>query len=88
MFSRKQVPDYVGGRMFVWLALRRDEPLGVLGIYSTEELAIQNCFRPTDIIGAVELDAPAVDENIEWVSAYFPLNENSARPNALPLTNG
>jgi|JI8StandDraft_1071087.scaffolds.fasta_scaffold1772208_1 hypothetical protein len=73
--------------MIIWLVLRREEPLEVLGAYSTENLAIQNCFRPTDVIGSVELDATAVDENVPWESAYFPLNEFSVRPDDLHPTN-
>lgn len=71
----------------VWLGLRRDDPiLEVLGIYSTEQLAIDNCFRPTDVIGMVEIDKPAIDENTPWDTAYFPLNENSKRPDVLTLS--
>ena len=70
----------------VWLALRRDDPIfEVLGIYSTEQLAIANCFRPTDVIGRIKIDEPAFDENKPWDTAYFPLNENSKRPDSIDL---
>lgn len=58
--------------MHVWLVLRY-EPLQVMGIYTTEKLAVAACFLPVDVIGKVEIDKPSIDEGVDWVGAYYPL---------------
>lgn len=68
----------------VWLAGRNFDgphsvethlgPWCVLGVYSSEELAIKQCRIPTtDWIAPIALDQDAPRHSVCWPGAYFPL---------------
>ena len=58
----------------VWLVrVIAVDSVEVMGIYTTEELAIANCYSRNDVIGKVMVDKPSVDNKISWDGAYFPL---------------
>ena len=61
--------------MQLWLAGRSfdDEPWEVLGIYSSEELAVKRCKLYNDFVGPLDLDIDLPEETTGWLDSYYPL---------------
>jgi hypothetical protein len=50
----------------------------LLGVYSTRELAVSNCFREDNFVATMSLDAPAMSETETFEGLeYFPFEENN-----------
>ena len=52
-------------------------PLEILGVFSTEQEAIDACQEPTDCIGPLTLGEVQPREMTEWTGAYYPLATGS-----------
>lgn len=46
-----------------------------VGVYETEQLAIDACSTDLFFVGPVELNVSFPDETVEWPGAYYPKAE-------------
>ena len=44
-----------------------------MGIFSTEELAVESCITCEHFVGPVELDVALPQDKIIWDGAYYPM---------------
>ena len=63
--------------MTIWVCGRytHDKPWEILGVYSTEALALHRCTQQIDFIAPLELNEDLPEECIEWPGRYYPLEE-------------
>ena len=45
----------------------------VIGVFSTEQKAIEACVGLNDFIGPLIVDAVAPRDSVDWVGSYYPL---------------
>jgi hypothetical protein len=61
-------------KVFVAGDMGRD-PWELIGVFSTEELAIAACVTPTQFVGPMELDVSTPEETTVWPDLVYPLAE-------------
>ena len=63
--------------MILWICGRftDSKPWEVLGVYSSEDAAINRCTKQIDFVAPLELDEDLPEECIEWPGCYYPLAE-------------
>lgn len=59
--------------MTAWIVMRMSETVEVMGVFSTEKLAVEACTKWFDCVCPIELDKRAPEETTEWPGAYYPI---------------
>lgn len=63
----------------VWVAGTNKDEKGpcvaweLIGVFDNQQLAIDNCTKPNDFVGPVELNVPFPEETCQWTGLYYPL---------------
>jgi hypothetical protein len=67
--------------MMVWFVFRMTVPFEVVGVFSSEELALAACTHRLDFVGPITMDV--VQPSVPWPGGYYPAVKY---PDASPST--
>jgi hypothetical protein len=61
----------------LWIAgklIKSGKNWEILGVFSTEQLAVDACSTDDHFVGPIKLDEKLSEDNIDWAGHYYPIS--------------